>query len=370
MRILHMYKTYYPDTTGGIEKVLWQLMGALKGEGVESRLLVLSPDPIPQVINREEGQIWRCRIGLNVASNPMSWQAMAVFHQLVNWADVVHYQFPWPFGDFLHLLHGRSKPSVVSYQSDVVRQKHLMHIYRPLMIRFLSSVDRICATSPGYVGSSAVLSALQRPIDVIPNGLNTDSCPSAPLRTVNKWRERFGEDFFLFVGVLRYYKGLHTLIQSASCIPATILIAGDGPEKESLRMMSEAANLSNVHFLGQISEEDKAALLQLSGSVVFPSHLRSEAFGMTLVEASMFGKPMISCEIGTGTSFVNLNGITGYTVSPDNSRELTAAMLRLWENPNLRISMGQAAKQRYQTLFTGRRMAQSYHSIYQELVSS
>lgn len=368
-RVLHVYKSYYPDTTGGVEMVLCQLMKALSPLGVENRLLVLSPQAEPACVERPEATVIRCRTSLAVASNPMSLPALGEFRRQLHWADLVHYQFPWPFGDMLHLLHGARKPSVVSYQSDIVRQKNLMHLYRPLMQRFLASVDRVCATSPNYRETSPVLRQLRRPIDIIPNGLDADMCPPASAETIDIWRSRLGEGFLLFVGVLRYYKGLHTLVEAAAGLDAPVVIAGAGPEKAALQALALKCSASRVHFLGHVSEEDKAALLQLSAGFVFPSHLRSEAFGMSLVEAAMYAKPLISCEIGTGTSYVNLHGITGWTVPPENPAALKAAMQQLLSDPAQARARGLTARRRYEEHFTGERMAASYLRVYEEVVN-
>mgnify|MGYP002661747157 FL=1 len=368
IRVLHVYKTYYPDTTGGVEMVLCQLMRALHPMGVENRLLVLSPEANPVRMEYPEAQVIRCRTSLEMASNPMSLSALGEFRRQLDWADIVHYQFPWPFGDLLHLLNGGRKPSVVSYQSDIVRQKNLMCLYRPLMRRFLASVDRLCATSPNYRETSVVLSQLRKRVDVIPNGLDSAMCPPATTEVLDQWRSRLGHGFFLFVGVLRYYKGLHTLVEASVGIDLPVVIAGSGPERDALEAQARKQGASRVHFLGHVSEEDKSALLQLAGAFVFPSHLRSEAFGMSLVEASMYSKPMVSCEIGTGTSYVNLDGVTGLTVPPENPAALRAAMLQLLNDPAEARLMGLAARQRYEEKFTGQCMAVSYLRLYRELL--
>ena len=368
IRVLHVYKTYYPDTTGGVEMVLCQLMRALKPMGVENRLLVLSPMANPVCVEHPEAQVIRCRTSFEMASNPMSLSALGEFRRQLDWADIVHYQFPWPFGDLLHWLHGGRKPSVVSYQSDIVRQKNLMRLYRPLMRRFLASVDRVCATSPNYRATSAVLSQLGKRVDVIPNGMDAAMCPSATSEVLEQWKSRLGQGFFLFVGVLRYYKGLHTLVEASVGIDVPVVIAGSGPERDVLEAQARKQGASRIHFLGHVSEQDKSALLQLAGAFVFPSHLRSEAFGMSLVEASMHSKPMISCEIGTGTSYVNLDQVTGLTVPPENPAALRAAMLQLLNDPAEARLMGLAARQRYEEKFTGQCMAVSYLRLYRELL--
>src|SRR5690606_23534758 len=96
----------------------------------------------------------------------------------------------------------------------------------------------------------------------------------------------------------------------------------------------------NIHFLGQLSEEDKTVLLMLCYAFVFPSHLRSEAFGLSLLEAAMFGKPMISCEIGTGTSYINYMNNTGYVVPPADSLALANAMQFFLDHPEQVAVMG------------------------------
>jgi rhamnosyl/mannosyltransferase len=123
-------------------------------------------------------------------------------------------------------------------------------------------------------------------------------------------------------------------------------------------------------FAGALDEADKTALLSLCHGLVFPSHLRSEAFGISLLEAAMYGKPMISCEIGTGTTYINLDGETGLAVPPSDPAALRGAMQTLWDNPELARRMGARAEQRYHELFTSERMAASYADLYKELVAS
>ncbi len=370
MRVLHVYKTYYPDTLGGIEQVIAQLGQGLTALGDENRIYTLSPDPEPAVLHRPEGQVHRSQVTVEIASNALSIRALSEFRRQVAWADVVHYQFPWPFGDLLHLLWARSKPSVVSYQSDIVRQKWLLRLYSPFMSRFLNSVSMVVATSPQYRDSSEVLGGLVAPVRVIPNGINESTYPVSSQQRLDYWRERTGEGFFLFVGVLRYYKGLNTLLEAARGFRGRIVIAGSGPEADQLAQQVQRDGAGNVQLVGHVSDEDKMCLLQLSRAFVFPSHLRSEAFGMSLVEAAMCSKPMISCDIGTGTTYINDDGVTGWTVPPEDAAALRTAMHKLQDNPAQAAHMGVAARARFEQLFTAQRMAQAYHDAYREVVEA
>jgi rhamnosyl/mannosyltransferase len=367
LRVLHVYKSYYPDTVGGIEQVIAQLATALRASGDESRIFTLSPQADPPVLQRPEGEVHRARSVAEVASNPLSVTAFGEFRRQLDWADVVHYQFPWPFGDLLHLACARGKPSVVTYQSDIVRQKLLLRAYAPLMNRFLRSVDAVVATSPQYRQTSPVLGALPRTARVIPNGIDAASYPQPPRENVERWRDSVGEGFFLFVGVLRYYKGLRTLLQAAKGFAGRIVIAGSGPEAAHLRETASAEGLANVHFAGSVSDEDKMALLHLSRAFVFPSHLRSEAFGMSLLEAAMCSRAMVCCEIGTGTSYINVDGVTGIVVPPEDPDALRSALQRLMDDAPLAARMGNAARARLDETFSAQAMARAYHQLYLEV---
>lgn len=125
----------------------------------------------------------------------------------------------------------------------------------------------------------------------------------------------------------------------------------------------------NVVFLGRIDEADKVALLELCYGVVFPSHLRSEAFGISLLEGAMFGKPLISSEIGTGTSYINIHGETGLVVPPNDPVAFRSAMQRLWDDPSLAAQMGAKADRRFFQLFTAENMARNHSELYREVVA-
>ena len=81
---------------------------------------------------------------------------------------------------------------------------------------------------------------------------------------------------------------------------------------------------------------------------------------MVLVEASMFARPMVSCEIGTGTSFVNQAGETGFVVPPASPEPLAAALNRLLADEALAATMGLNARKRYETHFSGPVLGKAY----------
>jgi rhamnosyl/mannosyltransferase len=171
------------------------------------------------------------------------------------------------------------------------------------------------------------------------------------------------------VGVLRYYKGLHVLLQAARHSNYPIAIAGAGPMESELKRQAEDLGLNHVHFLGYLDESDKKALIEGSLGVVFPSHLRSEAFGISLLEGAMCAKPMISSEIGTGTTFINIHQQSGLVVPPTDPQALHQAMQALWTDLEAASTMGQRARERYLQMFTARQMAQAYFQLYQAVLA-
>ena len=368
MRVLHFYKTYLPDSMGGIEQVIFQLCDSTDRLTIDNTVLALSRQPAPEPIKIRQHVVHQARMDFQLASTGFSYSVFKKFRELAAEADVINYHFPWPFMDLVHFCSAVKKPYVVTYHSDIVRQRHLLKLYRPLMRRFLDGADRIVAASPNYVHTSDVLKEYSAKTRVITYGLNKTSYPQPDAERMAQWKAKLGERFFLFVGVMRYYKGLHILLDALKGVDYPVVILGAGPLEKQLHAQATKLGLRNLHFLGRLGDEDKVALLELSYAIVFPSHLRSEAFGISLLEGAMFGKPMISSEIGTGTSYINIHDETGLVVPPSNPEAFREAMRTLWENPAQARAMGVKAEARYRQLFTSEEMGQKWVQLYEELL--
>ena len=371
LRALQVYRTYFPDPPGGLQEVIRQVGLSTAGFGIDMQIFALSPTPYPKVIFRPEGMVLRARSWAAPASCDLGGiAAIREFAKCCEVSDIVHYHFPWPFGDILHAIGHPQIPAVMTYHSDVVRQKILGKIYAPLMWRTLKAMRIIVATSPAYARTSPVLyhPSIREKVRVIPSGIVEESYPKeADHGVFDRIKLIQGEPHFLFIGVLRYYKGLHTLVQAARHVDAKIVIAGSGPEEQALKELLLQTGGRNVIFAGQISDTEKVALLQSCLALVLPSHLRSEAFGMVLVEAAMFGKPQISCEIGTGTSYVNVHEETGIVVPPEAPDDLAQAMNQLLRETSMAKGMGLAARARYERLFSGDALGKAYADLYRDV---
>lgn len=367
MRVVHFYKTSFPDTMGGVERVIDQIARGAARSGVEVDVLSLASERDLRSFDLNGYRAHRARLDFQIASTGFSASAFSTFAKLAREADLIHYHFPWPFMDLVHFAVQPGKPAILTYHSDIIRQRRLRRLYVPLERKFLGDMHRIVATSPNYAATSAALQRFRHKVTVIPIGLDKGDYPQPPPER-DYWRRRFGPRFFLFVGVIRYYKGLHLLMEAARTTSFPIVIVGTGPLEERLKARAKRLGLHNVHFLGYLPEEQKVALLQSSYAVLLPSHLRSEAFGISLLEGAMYGKPMICSEIGTGTSFINVAGETGLVVPPGDPVALRGAMNHLWEHPDEAAAMGKRAEERYRKMFGAGQMIERYLALYRELV--
>lgn len=373
LRVLHAYRTYFPETQGGGQEAIRQICLATQALGVTNTVFALARQPLPAVMTRPEGMLVRSRSWLEIASCDIGGlEAFRRFGQLARETDVIHLHYPWPFADLLlEAAAPAHVPMVVTYHSDVVRQGTLDRLYEPLRRHLFARASAVVATSPTYAANSPVLRRLGNKVVVIPLCLGPDDDTGEPEALGSDLAEAFDhQPYFLFVGVLRYYKGLHTLIEAAPQVRAGIVILGDGPEAAALKRQARAVGAERVRFVGALDDSAKRSLLAGCRALVLPSHRRSEAFGLALLEASRAGRPMISCHIGTGTSWVNLDGVTGLVVPPESPMALANAMNRLAENAVLAHQMGVAAQDRWIGNFTPAHVGRDYADLYERARNS
>lgn len=368
MRVLHVLKTFFPDTYGGIEQMVHTLASHARESGVESRVLVLTPGDARTDIAPEGYEIIRYRRDLYIASTGISLSFLRGFRQEAAWADILHMHFPWPFADLAYMLSGVRKPSLLSYHSDVVSQVTLNKLYAPLRDRFIARMQLVVAASPGIMQSSPVLRPLGDRVRLITYGIEHFPQIHADDPSVRQWQAKFGQRFFLFLGALRYYKGLHVLLDALKGRDYPTVIVGRGSEEQALVAQARALGLTNLHFVPEVTNTEKRSIMRAAYGFVLPSHLQSEAFGIVLTEAAQQGTPMITCEIGTGTSYVNVDGVTGIVVPPSDSVSLGQALDTFWNNPAKVARWGEASLARYDAHFRAEMMTSKYLEVYRELI--
>ena len=367
IHVIHLFKSYFPESFGGIEKVIELICRLLRKDGVQFDIHVLSADTKQKLIEVDGTPVTRSiRFGY-IATTPFSLNAFLDFRALRKQNSLIHIHSPYPLGEILFLLFGRKMKSVVTYHSDIVGYEFLYFFYKPLQNLFLKKVDVIVATSEKYKETSAVLKKFAPKVKVIPLGISDDWDKEAKTELAPKVTEVLTSDYMLFLGALRGYKGLKVLLEAAKKTKSQIVIAGDGPLKEDLEKIIKTKSIENVTLLGAVTEQEKNALLSNCFALVLPSTMRSEAFGIVLLEAGAHSKPMISTKLGTGTDLINQHMETGLVVSKKSADELASAMNFLIDNQQVRLEMGQKARLLFEQKYTGKVMSQHYLDLYKEL---
>ncbi len=367
MRILHIYKDYHP-VLGGIENHLRWLARGQAARGHEVTALVTNPAGMRTTVQIEEGvRVIRAARLATVASTPLS---LTLPRQL--WRqrpDIVHLQFPYPVGEISNLFLGHGRATIISYQSDVVRQAGVLRLYHPLLRVVLRRADRILASSPRYIESSEYLRPLAGRCTVLPIGVEVERYARPRPAEVAALRRRFPGPLLLFVGRLRYYKGLNYLIQAMAAVNATLLVAGTGPEAANLTVQTGQAGLEKrVVFLGDVSDDDLPAYYQAADLFVLPSSQRSEAYGIALLEAMAAGTAVISTELGTGTSWLNQHGVTGLVTPARDSAALAGAINALLSDEARRGQMAAAAQARARSEFDLERQIDRILDVYDDVL--
>jgi rhamnosyl/mannosyltransferase len=367
MRILHVYKDYHP-VMGGIENHLRAVARTQAERGHDVTVLVTNPAGRKTSVREEEGvRVIRASRLATIASTPLS---IELFRQLQGQSpDVTHLHFPYPLGEVSQWLLRRGRVTVLTYHSDVIKQAGILKLYNPLLKRILRSVDRIIATSEPYIHSSPYLRPVADRCTVIPLGIDLDRFAQPQPRNVEVIRARHPGPLLLFVGRLRYYKGLNYLIEAMKQIEATLLIVGTGPEAADLGEQAYLAGVADkVRFLGDISDEHLPAYFQSADLFVLPSSQRSEAFGIVLLEAMAAGTALISTELSTGTSWVNQHDRTGLVIPPRDPDALAQAINSLLADDARRQQMGANAQHRARTEFGLPLLVDRLLALYRDVV--
>jgi glycosyltransferase involved in cell wall biosynthesis len=365
VKILHVYKDYYP-VLGGIENHVKLLAENQVVAGHDVTVLVTNPTIRTSMETLNGVRVIKAARLATVASTPLS--LSLPWHLARQRPDITHLHFPYPVGEMAQYLCGHSRHTIVTYHSDVVRQATILRFYTPFMRRMLASVDRIIATTPRYLESSATLQAFRDKCCVIPFGIDRRRFLQASSTAGDALRVRYGGGpLLLFVGLLRYYKGLQYLLDAMPQIPARLLIVGEGPMGDSLRTQARELELDDkVVFVGRVSDEDLPIYYRAADLFVLPASERAEAYGLVQLEAMSSGLPVVCTELGTGTSYVNRHGESGLVVPPRDPGALAQAINVLLADEALRHRLGQGALQRSE-MFSLERMLADIQGVYKEV---
>ena len=352
IKILQINKLYYPSV-GGIERTVQNIAEGLNGV-VDMSVLVCQPrgKGKHEVVNGVP--VSRCSSLGTLFSLPISISILWKLRKMSKDKDILQFHAPFPLGDLACLCASYHGKVVLYWHSDIVKQKKLMVLYRPIMERFLRRADTIIVGADGVVEGSSYLKPYRDKCITIPFAVNRE-IEDRGRNYLDRREEKDKRQIrFLFVGRLVYYKGVDVLLKAFGRIQgAELVIIGTGVLEEELKAHADGNGFSDrVFFKGQVSDDVLYAEFEESDVFVLPSVAKSEAFGLVQLEAMAYGKPVINTFLESGVPEISLDGITGYTVEPGNEEALANAMIRMIREPEQRKKMGMAARKRLEEEYT------------------
>ena len=369
MKVIQVNKWYYPHI-GGVEKHVKDV----------AETLVTKVDMEVLVANTKRSRVHETINGVEVTRVP-SWTVIRSapfapgFYTAIRQssADIYHLHFPNPVGELAYLAAGAPGKLILTYHSDIVRQKLLRRGYGPFLRRLLKRADTIMVSSPNIIKSSPWLRSVSEKCQVIPFGIDVTRFQLSDDISVQAKaiRESFGSPLILFLGRLIYYKGVNFLIEAMKTVDAHLVVAGEGHLEPELRQQAVDLGIADrIHFVGTVSDEDLVAHYFASDLFVLPSTEESEAFGFVQLEAHACGVPVVSTNLPTGVPYANKDEFTGLIVPPADARALASAINRVLKDDLLRHKLGTQAKKRVEEGFSLEAQGKAVLNIYREALRS
>ena len=371
-KVLQLGKFYPPDV-GGIERVMQDICDGINARGLVCDVLCSSSSyNFSYEILDSRARIYRTKSFGKLASTSITPQMIFTLQKLIQAYDIIHLHLPDPMANLaLFLSDIREKIIILHWHSDIIKQKHLLKLYSPLQSWLLQRAHSIIATSPKYALESAFLQPYRDKCVSIPIGID-DIAPSSLESTLPQRpaQSKKGEKRIIFaLGRLAQNKGFTYLVQSAQYLPDEyeIHIGGDGALHSKLETLINEHKLSHkVKLLGRVTRDKLARHYQQCHIFVLPSI--QESYGVVLLEAMSFGKPIISTKLSpSGSDYVNAHNVSGLVVPPQNPAAIAQAISEI-ERDYERFSRD--ARARFLQLFTSEKMLDSIYELYCSLYAS
>lgn len=386
MRVLHIGK-YYPPFSGGMESFMGDLLPALKNLKVTTAALVHAHNWQPSGcagIKKIDGVlVIRTPTWGRLLYAPISPLFPISLHKLIRSfkPDILHLHLPNTSAFWvLKEISAQNVPWIIHWQSDVVashlnwRLQLAYPLYRPFEQHLLSRATAIIVTSPPYMYSSSALAPWLNKCQVIPLGINRARLLYPDLLIRHATQELWANQGLriLTIGRLTYYKGHEVLIQAMAQVPdSQLILIGAGERQRYLENLIRKLNLiSRVHLLGHLSAPMLQGLLASCDCLCLPSIERTESFGLVLLEAMHYARPIICSNVpGSGMSWVIENNKTGLLVPPNDIIALVAAINKLANSAELRQQLGSAGKAKLKEHFTIAPIAEQIANLYHKIVA-
>jgi len=359
-----------------METILASLVEELKND-VAIDVVVSGSDRQPDVLRKDGYTVYRVPSHGLLARTPVSPSMPFVLRRLLRQQsyDAAHLHFPNPLAHLASLLLPRRLPIVISWHSDIIRQRRLLRLYRPFLNRIVARSAAIVAATPRHFSSSTQLDACRSPsrLRVVPYGIDASRftlTPQQHCRVESLRRQWSGQPLVFAIGRHVPYKGFDYLIRAMATVrKGVLLLGGRGPLTANLRSLALSLGIEDrVHFVGHIPDDELPALYHAADVFCMPSIEKSEAFGLVQLEAMLCRKPVVCCELDNGVTYVTQHGTTGLAIPPRDPQALATALETLLADTQLREQMGAAGHRRATSVFTLDRMREGMLGVYRDVL--
>ena len=289
--------------------------------------------------------------------------------------DVINTHFAIPSGPLGQWLSNKAKiPNVLSvHGGDLYDPSKFMSPHRHYLLRRV--VRNVLRESDAVVGQSS------NTISNVHNFYDRDiDCKCIPLaivrhpKPVEVARDRYGlndsDVVLVTVGRLVARKGLDRLLRIVKQINNSsvhLFIIGSGPQMDPLVKLSNELDISRqIHFLGQIDEQEKLEVLQMSD--IYASTSQHEGFGIVYLEAMAAGLPVVCYDYGGQTDFLS-TGVNGFVEKLNDEAGFQTACETLIKQPELRKKMGAHNLLAVEDYYIDHCAAQ-YEKLYEQVIES
>ena len=377
MRVLQFGRFHNEQQNGGVERHQQLLCKGLAANGLDVVYLVASANRLSHDETIDGYRLIQSPSFGTLFSTALSpaqvIKALELHRQQP--FDILHLHFPNPLAHLASVLFPPSVKRVITWHSDIVKQKRLLAIYRPFLQSVTRRADALIAATPAHYSSSSQIpkDISKDKLRVIPFGLDYSNLNLTPQSESvrNRLLSRANGQAIVFaLGRHVYYKGFDVLIDAMQHVNAQLIIGGDGPLRPQLQNQVEHLGLKNkIHFTGSIAEADLAAYFHACDVFCLPSVEPSEAFGLVQLEAMACGKPVICTQLNNGVNVLNVHGETGFAVPVRDSFALAERINQVLQDSQLRSMLGKQAYARARQVYSLEANTQQHIRLYQELVN-
>jgi phosphatidyl-myo-inositol alpha-mannosyltransferase len=279
--------------------------------------------------------------------------------------DILHFHEPWVPMLSRQILSRSNTVNIATFHAKLPENAMSRTItrvvtpYTKSVLKYLHELTAVSGAAAEYIRELT-----DRPVNIIPNGVDITHFSKIP-KEADKGPS--GKTV-LYVGRLERRKGVKYLLKAFQLLQenneeVSLVLAGDGPDREKLEELSANLGLRNVHFVGYVSEQEKLRLLHSADLFCAPA-LYGESFGVVLLEAMSSGLVTVaSNNPGYASVMQGLGALS--LVNPHDTVEFARRLDLLLREDSLRLMWQNWAKANVKQ-YSYKRIVDQYEGMYKK----